>query len=485
MPKRSLFDQLDLAITQLLSQPDGSVAVVDPEIAPLVRIATELRDLPRTAFMERLKTDLERSTAMATITEPVTAVRTTAAPRIAFKNAAKAIEFYQAAFGAKETMRFEHEGHIPHAEITIGDSVLLLADEWPEGGRFSAETLGNSPVAIALSVPNVDAFVQHAVDAGATIVLPVRNQFYGRREGTLRDPFGYLWSVSTVTEEMSLEEMHRRMQAEQPARAESPAQPAVDPVPKGFRTITPYIVAEDAVALLDFLKNGLAGEEIFRTVGGAGGMHAEVRVGDSMLMVGGGGPGLKWSGEPKRFGFHLYVPDCDAVYERALSERGKSIQEPTEQPYGERSATIEDAAGNYWYIATRSTGNYKWEGVPDIQPYMHPLRAEPVIEFLKRAFDAEELGRHATPEGVIRHVTMKIGSSHVEMGEAHGPYQPMQSMFYLYVPNCDDVYRRALAAGGKSIMEPTDHPYGDRSGAVKDAFGNEWWIATHIKDVTA
>ena len=93
-------------------------------------------------------------------------------------------------------------------------------------------------------------------------------------------------------------------------------------------------------------------------------------------------------------------------------------------------------------------GNYKWEGAPDIQPSLHPLRAEPVINFLKRAFDAEELGRYATPDGVIHHVTMKIGSSHLEMGEAHGPYQPMPGMFYLYVPNCDDVYRRAVAAGG-------------------------------------
>ena len=134
----------------------------------------------------------------------------------------------------------------------------MLTDEWPEGGRFSAETLGNSPVAMSLSVPNVDAFVQHAVDAGATIVLPVKNQFYGRREGTLSDPFGYLWSVSTVTEEMSVEEMHRRMRAEQPEQAEPAKKPAVDPVPKGYRTVTPYIVAEDAVALLDFVKNGLS-----------------------------------------------------------------------------------------------------------------------------------------------------------------------------------------------------------------------------------
>ncbi len=183
-------------------------------------------------------------------------------------------------------------------------------------------------------------------------------------------------------------------------------------------------------------------------------------------------------------GFHLYVTDCDATYKRALEAGGTSIAEPTDQSYGERSASVKDAAGNFWYIATRTTGDYKWEGAPDIQPYLHPKRAEPVINFLKRAFDAEDLGRFTDPEGVVHHVTMKIGNSHLEMGEAHGQYQPMEGMFYLYVPNCDDVYRRAMAAGGKSIAEPTDHPYGDRSGAVQDAFGNEWWIATHIKDVT-
>lgn len=481
MAKRSLFDQLDEAITQVLAGSQPSAAQLDPEIAPLVRIASELRDLPRTAFMERLNTDLKRSTAMATTTEPSAATRIVAAPRIAFKNTAKAIDFYNAAFGAKELMRFEHDGKIPHAEIMIGDSLLFLTDEWPEGGRFSAETLGNSPVAMALSVPNVDAFFQHAVDAGATVVFPVKDQFYGRREGTLRDPFGYLWSVSTVTEEMSIEEMHRRMPAWPGAQ---PNHPAVDPIPKGYRTLTPYIVAQDAAGLLDFLKEAYGAEETFRTIGGAGGIHAEVRVGDSMLMVGGGGPDLKWSGKPKQFAFHYYVPDCDATYTRALELGATSLDEPRDQPYGERSGAVRDSAGNFWYIATRSAGNYKWEGAPDIQPYLHPLRAEPVINFLQRAFDAEDLGRFATPDGVIQHVTMKIGDSHLEMGESQGKYQPMQGMFYLYVPNCDVVYLRAIAAGGKSIMEPTDHPYGDRSGAVQDAFGNEWWIATHIKDVT-
>jgi uncharacterized glyoxalase superfamily protein PhnB len=202
-----------------------------------------------------------------------------------------------------------------------------------------------------------------------------------------------------------------------------------------------------------------------------------------MMMVGGGGPGLTWRGESHPGAFHVYVRDSDAVYERALQAGGTSIHRPMDQPYGERSSTIKDRAGNFWYIATRSEGNYKWEGAPDVQPYLHPLRAEPMINFLKRAFGAEDLGRHATPVGVIQHVTMKIGDSHLEMGEAQGPYQPLKSMFYLYVPDCDGLYRRALAAGATSIMEPMDHPYGDRSGGVKDAFGNEWYIATHIKDV--
>jgi PhnB protein len=231
------------------------------------------------------------------------------------------------------------------------------------------------------------------------------------------------------------------------------------------------------------MKATFDADEVFSTVGGAGGRHAELRLGDSMMMIGGGGPGLKWSGEPHPGAFHVYVRDCDAVHERAVSAGATVVHKPMDQPYGERSSTVKDSAGNFWYIATRSEGDYKWEGAPDVQPYLHPLRAEPVMNFLKRAFGAEELGKFATPQGVVQHVTMKMGDSHLEMGEAHEAYQPMASMFYLYVPDCDALYQRALAAGATSIAEPQDHPYGDRSGAVKDAFGNEWWIATHIKDV--
>jgi len=135
----------------------------------------------------------------------------TASPRLAFRDPAKAIELYKRALGAKEMFRFEVGGTIPHAELMIGDSAIDITGEWPEGGRFSAETLGNSPISISIQVPDVDAFAEHAVAAGMKLVREPKDQFYGHRDATLEDPFGYSWGVFTVKEEMSAEEMHRRM----------------------------------------------------------------------------------------------------------------------------------------------------------------------------------------------------------------------------------------------------------------------------------
>jgi len=486
LPNRKLIDQLDEAVTQLLSTRVVTVKTEDPELLPLLHIAAELRQLPREDFKARLKSDLERKSSMTTTTEPVASVGIVAFSRLSFKDAAKAIEFYKNAFGAKETFRFENELGIGHAEIMIGDSVIMVANEWPEGGRYSPETTGSSAVSMALQVPDVDAFVEQAVAAGAKLQGEIADQFYGRRDANLLDPFGYTWNVSTVKEEMSLEEMHRRFRAMmgEEKTGEAKRKPAVDPVPKGYSTITPYIVAQDADALIDFMKKTFDAEELFRSgPGSEGGLHAEVRLGDSMMMVGGGGAGLKWRGTPMPSAFHVYVPDCDATYARALEAGGMSINKPADQFYGERSATVKDAAENFWYIATYKGESYRWPGAPTVQTSLHPLRAEPVINFVKRAFGAVELGRHATPEGVIRHATVKIGTGLIELGEAHGPYQPRPTMFYLYVEDCDVLYKRALAAGATSISAPQDHPYGDRSGGVIDPFGNKWYIATHIKDM--
>ena len=486
MPKRSLnggqkVDQLNRAIDAMLARTDAKPVKLDASLAPLLRIADELRDLPRENFKERLKTDLERSISMATATEPITAVRISAAPRLAFKDAGKAIEFYKNAFGAKETFRFETEGGIGHAEIKIGDSVIMLGEEWPEGGRFSAETVPQSSITLQLSVPDVDAFVEHAVSAGAKLVSPPRDQFYGSRDATLLDPFGYTWGASTIKEEMTVEEMHRRFNAMMKPTGEKKS--AVNPIPKGFRTVTPYMIAADGPALLEFAKKAFGAEETFRAVGSAGGLHGEVRIGDSMLMMGGGIPGREFHATPNTHALHMYVEDADAVYERALAAGATSIDEPRDQEYGERSGSVKDPAGNFWYIATSKGETYVPKGLNNVNVYLHPLRAEPVINFLKRAFGAREIAKYASPDGVVHHAEIRVGDSVVEMGEAHGKYEPMPTMFYLYVPDCDAVYRRALAAGATSISEPKDHPYGDRSGGVKDTFGNQWHIATHIKDI--
>jgi PhnB protein len=494
MPKRSLHpgnggqtktEQLNQALDAMLARNDGRVTKVGAEIEPLVRIAADLRNVPSASFKARLKSELGGKKHMSNVTEPVAAVRVTASPRLAFRDPAKAIEFYQRALGAKETFRFQVGDSIPHAELMIGDSPIDVTGEWPEGGRFSAETLGHSPISISIQVPDVDAFAKHAMAEGMKLVREPKDQFYGHRDATLEDPFGYSWGVFTVKEEMSAEEMHRRMKGmtQGPEGGEIPKQIDVSPVPRGFRMVTPYLVAADGLALLEFTKQGLGAEEMRRAVMPTG-VQAEVLIGDTVLMVGGGLPGKKFAGTLQLNALHMYVEDTDEVTRKAVAAGATLIDEPRDQEYGERSSTIQDKAGNFWYIATTKGESYKPKGLFDVNPYLHPRRAEPLINFLKRAFRAEEIAKYASPDGVVHHAVVKVGDSVLEMGEAHGRYKTMAAMFYLYVPNMEALYRQALAAGATSFQEPTDHPYGDRNAGVKDAFGNKWYIATHVKDVS-
>jgi PhnB protein len=200
-------------------------------------------------------------------------------------------------------------------------------------------------------------------------------------------------------------------------------------------------------------------------------------------MIGGGIPGKKFPGSLQPNALHVYVEDADAVVKKAVAAGATLIDEPRDQDYGERSGTVRDAAGNVWYIATAKGESYKPKGLQNVNPYLHPRRAEPLISFLKRAFGAEEVAKHASPDGVVHHAEIRVGDSVIEMGEAHGKYETMAAMFYLYVPKVDDVYRQALAAGATSFQEPADQFYGDRTAAVADSFGNKWYIATHFKDV--
>src|SRR5688500_12178591 len=137
-----------------------------------------------------------------------------ATPYLIVNGAARAIEFYQKAFGATEIMRFAMpDGNIGHAEIKIGNSPIMLADEFPEMGYKGPQSLGGSPVSIMLYVEDVDSLFNRAVAAGGTIREAVQDKFYGDRTGTLTDPFGHVWHIATRKEDISLEEMHRRIAA--------------------------------------------------------------------------------------------------------------------------------------------------------------------------------------------------------------------------------------------------------------------------------
>jgi len=256
-----------------------------------------------------------------------------------------------------------------------------------------------------------------------------------------------------------------------------PEQARVNPIREGFHTVTPYLTAQQAPELLEFVKRAFGGEETYRGTGSAGGVHAEVKIGDSMVMIGGGGA---WRGTPMVTGLHLYVPDTDAVYKRALELGASSIGEPKDQPYGERSAGVKDLAGNFWYIATHSGPTHIPEGLRTVNVYLHPRSAAKLIGFLEDAFGAKEIARYQTPDGTIQHAQVRIGDSVIEMGEAHGPYQPMPTMFYLYVEDVDALYARAVGAGAISMSEPADQPYGDRVASVKDLHDNVWYMAAHI-----
>jgi uncharacterized glyoxalase superfamily protein PhnB len=242
-------------------------------------------------------------------------------------------------------------------------------------------------------------------------------------------------------------------------------------VREGFTTVTPYLQVTDS-RLFDFLVNVFEAVETGRTTTPRG-LHREVRIGDSMLMIG----EAESTGSAHSPGaFHLYVPDVDATFARALAAGATSLGTPADQPYGERAGFIEDVWGNHWYIATHLGASHVQPGLRTLTPFIHPRGVAAYIEFLKQAFSASEEFRHEE-NGVIRHARIRIGNAAIEMGDSQGRVEPMPSGFYLYVTDCDALYQQAVAAGATSIYPPTDMWYGDRSGAVKDSQGITWTIA--------
>jgi PhnB protein len=482
MPERSIIDQLDDAVAALTEGRQTDLGNLGSDLSALAGVAQDLIGLPRATFKAELQQQLIRRDSMSSpVSQPeITPVRSMSL-YICVANASAAIDFYREAFGAKEMWRLvEPGGKIGHAEIQIGNTSLMLSDEYPDYNTLSPETIGGSPVKIHLDVEDVDAFAEHAIKAGATLIRPIADQFYGDRSGQLADPFGYTWIVSTHIKDVPVEEMQKEVDkwAREEAAKKSEGGYVKEPEMRraNRHAVTPYITVHQPAELIDFLSEAFNAIEHFRATGTAGGMHAELSIGDSVVMVGGAE-----HIEPKPTAIHLYVPDVDQAYERALKAGAKSLMPVENQPYGERSGGVEDVHGNRWYIATPFVPLQTIaQDLRTVTVYFHPIGAQRFIDFVTSAFDGKELMRHAEGD-MIMHAKVQIGDSVIELGEARYPTQPLPTAIYLYVNDVDVMYEQALKAGGTSMLPPTDQAYGDRNAWVKDPFDNVWYIAAPLK----
>src|ERR1041384_1287825 len=316
MSERSIIDQLDDAVAALAEARQSDLKNLGSELSALVEVAQELIGLPRETFKAELQQQLTRSDSMSSSTpQPETNPVRSMSLYICVANASAAIDFYREAFGAKENWRLtEPGGKIGHAEIQIGNTSLMLSDEYPDYNTLSPETIGGSPVKIHLDVTDVDSFAEHAIKARATLARPIADQFYGDRSGQLADPFGYTWIVSTHIKDVPVEEMQKEMDKWAQEESAKKSYEAGINEPKMRRenrhAVTPSITVHNPAHLIDFSTKSFGAIEHSRATGSGGGMHAEVPIGDSIVMTGGAEPM-----EPMPTAIHLYVPDVDQAYE--------------------------------------------------------------------------------------------------------------------------------------------------------------------------
>jgi uncharacterized glyoxalase superfamily protein PhnB len=283
----------------------------------LLRIAGELRDIPRKEFKKNLKTDLQRRAKM-----PATAVSFipegfhTLTPYLVVRGAAEVLEFARQAFGAQELIRVKRpDGSIMHSAFRVGDSMIEIGD--------SNEQYPPIPATIHLKVEDVDAVYERALQAGGTSLYPPTNQEYGERDGGVKDAGGNHWYIGSP-----LAQTHFL-----------PDQ----------RSVTPYLHIEGAARCVEFLKQAFGAEEVMRHQTADGIVHhAKMRIGDSVLEMGeahGPFPAMPLN-------LHLYVPDADAAYRRAMEAGATSVREPVDEPYGDRVGGVRDPFGNTWWMAT-------------------------------------------------------------------------------------------------------------------------------------
>ena len=331
MAKRSLALQLDEAVQAvLISMRPRPEAAPHRELPPLVEIARELRLLPRPEFREGLKTELQRRATMSEGTAASAAVTgearakavhyqrpglTAITPYIIVRPAAQFMEFLKSAFAGIERLRMPApDGSIMHAEIAIGNGAIELSD--------GNEAYPTAPAAVHLYVDDPDATYERAMRAGATSIAPVADQHWGDRWGAVKDPFGNHWYI---------------------------AKAGWTPGPEGIPSVQPFLHLHEANKMIPFLEMTFGAEAMGVAKSPEGRiLHATIRIGNATLEI------AEAHGEfqPKPCHLHVYVPDTDACYERAMQAGATSVEIPQDKPYGDRSAGVKDPFGNSWFIAT-------------------------------------------------------------------------------------------------------------------------------------
>lgn len=244
--------------------------------------------------------------------------------------------------------------------------------------------------------------------------------------------------------------------------------------------VTPYVMAQDIEPAIAFAKQVFGAEEVHRAVGSAGGIHCQLRIGDTTVFFGGAVPGEPV--KPRLLGLHVYVPDVDAVYRRAIDAGGISLGEPAERPYGERAGFVRDPAGNHWFIATHTGPTYFAREPRTVTPNLYVRRTAgrggaQFISFLQSAFGAEVELRHDTPDGRLLHAVVRIHGTAVELGEADEPRFEAPASLMVNVADLDAAFARAVEAGARPLFPPAAQAFGGRMAGVEDAWGNEWFLA--------
>jgi PhnB protein len=315
MADQPLSDRLDGVIDALVARGDASAALRNADLAPLARVAADLRHYPNRDFTARLRAQLERRTTMTTAlaSESAHQIRegfTAVTPYIWVPDRGLA-DFLIRVFDAVETNVMDNPGHGIHRELRIGNSMVMIGETGDQKSALSR------PIALHVFVEDADATFARAIAAGGTSMGDPEDRPYGERSGFIRDPYGNNWYIA------------------HPLGSES--------LGSHLRSVTPYLLAHDVRRYIEFLVRAFgAVEEIVVDHGGGSIPYARARIGDAAVEFG--------SADPMPGAYFLYVADPDAVYEKALAAGATSLAAPADRPSG-RIAFVEDPVGNHWYIA--------------------------------------------------------------------------------------------------------------------------------------